>query len=204
MILDCDGVMFDSREANKAYYNQILRELGLPPMDQEEVEFIHASTADEGVRYLLQRRGFHDMDRYREVREGIDYLPFIPLMRPEPHLLELLQGVPLRVKKAISTNRTYTIGHVLDHFGLRGYFDLVVSALDVKNPKPHPEPLLKILEHFRSPPRGALFVGDTERDALASRRAGVPFVAYKNRSLDADYRVDDLLEVLDLIRNRRS
>lgn len=203
LILDCDGVMFDSKEANIAYYNHILAELGLPPMDEEEVEFIHSSTAEEGVSYLLERRGFRDVERYRKVREGLDYLPFIRLMRPEPHLRELLEGVPPGVRKAISTNRTYTIGHVLEHFGLKDHFDFVVSALDVSNPKPHPEPLLKVLGHFGCAPREALFVGDTERDSQASQRAGVPFVAYKNRDLEADHYIEDLLEVLEVIRSRR-
>ena len=204
LILDCDGVMFDSREANAAYYNYILGRLGLPPMTEEEVAYVHASTADEAVGYLLRRRGFSDLERYRKVREGMDYLPFIKLMRPEPHLRELLEGLPRGVKRAISTNRTYTIGYVLEHFGLRDYFDLVVSALDVERPKPDPESLLKVLEHLGFGPGEALFVGDTERDKEAARRAGVPFVAYKNEALRADHYIEDLLELLEIIRSRRS
>lgn len=204
LILDCDGVMFDSREANAAYYNYILEKLGLAPITEEEVAYVHASTADEAVAYLLRRRGFSDMERYRKVREGMDYLPFIKLMRPEPHLRELLEALPRGIKRAISTNRTYTIEYVLEHFGLRDYFDLVVSALDVERPKPDPGSLYRVLEHFGLEPEEALFVGDTERDAEASRRAGVPFVAYKNEALRADHYIEDLLELLEIIRSGRS
>ena len=41
IVFDCDGVIFDSREANKAYYNAILKNIGLPPMNEEQLNFAH-------------------------------------------------------------------------------------------------------------------------------------------------------------------
>ncbi|RLA86247.1 MAG: HAD family hydrolase [Deltaproteobacteria bacterium] len=202
VIFDCDGVMFDSKEANRAYYNEILRRMGQREMDPQELEFVHASTAQEALRFLFKRRGVDLQEGLSKAKE-VDYRPFIGLMKPEPHLRELLEAIPPDVKKAISTNRTTTIGPLLDHFGLRDHFDLVISARDVSRPKPHPDSLLRILEHFSLMPHQALFIGDTERDERASRLAGIPFVAYKNPALRADYHIDDLLEILDIIRNKR-
>jgi len=51
----------------------------------------------------------------------------------------------------------------------------VVTMDDVKNVKPHPEGLLKILA--KRDPASALYIGDNIDDALAARAAGVPFVA---------------------------
>lgn len=203
MILDCDGVMFDSKEANRAYYDEILRRLGQRPVDPEELEFVHSSTAQEAVTFLLRRRGMPPDEGLRVARE-VDYRPFIALMRPEPHLRELLSGLPPEVKKAISTNRTTTIGPLLEHFGLKDSFDLVVSAAQVKHPKPHPESLLLILEHFGANPQEALFVGDTSRDQEAARKAAIPFCSYRNPGLEGDFSVTDLLQVLEIIRSKRS
>ncbi|RLA82866.1 MAG: HAD family hydrolase [Deltaproteobacteria bacterium] len=206
VIFDCDGVMFDSKEANIAYYNHILRELGLPPLGEEEVAFVHASTADQAVEFLLSRRRIAEIEAFHRRRRGTDYRPFIKLMKPEPHLREVLEALPPEVKKAISTNRTYTIGEVLAYHGLEKYFDLVVSALDVKRPKPHPDSLEKIIEHFRIRPDEALFVGDTFADEKAAHEAKTPFVAYKNPSLRADYHIEDLIELIEIVREplRRS
>ncbi len=201
VIFDCDGVMFDSKEANRAYYDEILRRLGQREMDPQELEFVHASTALEALRFLLGRRGVDLQEGLRKAKE-VDYQPFIGLMKPEPHLKELLEAIPSGVRKAISTNRTTTIGPLLEHFGLKGHFDLVVSAQNAR-PKPHPDSLLKILGYFSLTPHEALFVGDTERDQRASRAAKIPFVAYKNPTLWADYHIHDLLEVLDIIRSKR-
>ncbi len=199
LIFDCDGVLFDSKDANIAFYNNILSQLHLPPLSQEEVEYVHASTAEGALRYLLTRRDSHLLDKALTHRQGMDYTPFIRLMRMEPHLKELLSSLPHQIKRAIATNRTYTITDVLRIHGLKGEFDLVISALDVKNSKPHPESILKILHHFSISPSEALFVGDSGVDQDSALRAMVPFIAYKNRSLKADYHIDDLLEVKKII-----
>ena len=62
----------------------------------------------------------------------------------------------------VATNRSTTIGNVLKYHGLAGFFDIVVSSLDVKNPKPHPESLVKILDFFNISPTKALYIGDSE------------------------------------------
>ncbi len=64
--------------------------------------------------------------------------------------------------------------HTLKKFRVRGYFRRIVALGDVKRQKPAPEGLLRILRGRE--PRSALYVGDNVDDALAARRAGVPFV----------------------------
>jgi HAD superfamily hydrolase (TIGR01509 family) len=202
VIFDCDGVLFDSRDANIAFYNQILSLFHLPPMAQEEVAYVHVSTADKALRYLLTRRDSPLMEEILAHRSQVDYTPFIRLMRMEPHLKELLRALPQGIRRAVSTNRSYTISDVLRIHGLEGEFDLVVSALDVKNPKPHPESALKILRHFACSPSEVLFVGDSEVDEASARGAGIPFIAYKNPSLPADYHIEDLIEIAGIITRK--
>ncbi len=205
LILDCDGVMFDSKEANKAFYETILSKLGLPPLRDEELEYAHASTALQALTFLLERRGVHlDEERIRKMLPSlsISYDPFMEYMKPMPHLKELLQGLPSGIKRAICTNRTTTIHPLLERFNLRHYFDLVVSASDVKRPKPFPDALLKITEAFSVTPKECLYVGDTDHDEKAACAISMPFVAYRNPRLRADYHIEDLLELLEIIRSK--
>ena len=67
----------------------------------------------------------------------------ILVSRIEPGLKPLLSELRLDYKIAIATNRTDTMDSVLMEYGLEKLFDLVVTALDVKYPKPDPEPLNK-------------------------------------------------------------
>jgi HAD superfamily hydrolase (TIGR01548 family) len=55
------------------------------------------------------------------------------------------------------------------------HFRMIVTMDDVKQGKPHPEGLQKILG--QRDPETAIYVGDNVDDALAARDASVPFVA---------------------------
>jgi phosphoglycolate phosphatase len=193
VIFDCDGVMFDSRRANINFYNHLLARFGLPPMTEDQVPFVHMHTADESVRHIF--KGTPHCGRAQEYRLRMDYTPFIKDMVMEPGLMELLRLLKPLMGLAVATNRSNTIGRVLEWNGLDTYFDMVVSSLDVKYPKPHPESLFKILDFFGIGPEEALYVGDSLVDYETSKAAGVPFIAYKNRELPAALHMNHLMEI---------
>jgi phosphoglycolate phosphatase len=196
VIFDCDGVMFDSREANRNFYNHILTRFGLPAMGEEDVAYVHMHTADESIRHIF--RGSPDAEKALAYRWTVDYSPFIRNMVMEPGLKEVLACLGVSTGLAVATNRSNTIQWVIERHGLSGVFEMVVSSLDVARPKPHPDSLLKILEHFEIEPENALYVGDSAVDAETAYAAGVPFIAYKDRDLPADYHAADLWEVAEV------
>jgi len=201
VIFDCDGVLFDSRRSNSLFYNHIRNQFGLPPMNPEEDAFVHMHTADESIDYIF--RGTGREKEAHAYRMAMDYSPFIQDMIPEAGLMELLQALKPRYRLGIATNRSNTISEVLRTHGLEGLFDIVVSSLDVENPKPHPEGLHKILRFFQITAQEALYVGDSLVDSQTARAAQVRFVAYKNPDLDADHHVSELLKIADLPGLRR-
>ena len=197
LIFDCDGVMFDSRQANINFYNQLLFRFGLRPMDPEKEEFVHMHTAAESVRRIFAQTPYEA--QAQKYRMETDYTPFIKDMILESGLKELLKMLWHRVGLAVATNRSNTIGDVLEVNGLSKYFDIVVSSLDVQNPKPHPESLSKILHFFEIDPDEAIYVGDSLVDYKTARAAGIPFISYKNKALTADYHFDRLMDIAGLI-----
>ncbi len=120
-------------------------------------------------------------------------------MEIEPYLKPLIKKIKPLFKTAIATNRTDTMNNVIIEHGLEGCFDLVISASDVTHPKPHPEQLQKILNYFNLKPDQAIYIGDSELDDQAAEKAGVPFVAYKNQLLSADYHIESLKEIEDIL-----
>ena len=197
IIFDCDGVMFDSQQANVNFYNHILSHFGLPPLTDEDVGFVHMHTVVESLQYIF--RGTPYEVKAQEYRLKLDYVPFIKDMVLEPGLKEVLNILKPNYGLAVATNRSNTIEKVLAINGLSHYFDIVVSSLDVENPKPHPEPIFKILNFFRIEPQECLYVGDSEVDFTVCQASGVPFIAYKNKSLKADYYIDNLLDILKIL-----
>ena len=193
VIFDCDGVLFDSRQANIRFYNHLLEHFGHPCMEEEDVAYVHMHTADESIRRIF-RRSPH-LEAALAYRLNVDYFPFIRDMVMEPGLREVLACLGLETGLGVATNRSNTIGAVLQHHELEGFFDVVISSLDVRRPKPHPEGLLRILDHFDIRAPQALYVGDSTVDADTALAARVPFVAYKDTGLRADYHAQDLWEV---------
>lgn len=197
VVLDCDGVMFDSREANRAYYGHLRQHFGRPPLSEAEVAFVHAHSAPESVPHIF-RDWPQDIAAVDAYRANVDYQPFLKKMAMESDLVPFLAAVRPPLFTAISTNRTSTMPAVLDSFGLRKYFDLVVTALDVERPKPDPEALLKILAHFGVAAAEGIFIGDTRIDQEHAAAVGMPFVAFRNPKLAAAYHVASFREVLRL------
>jgi phosphoglycolate phosphatase len=194
---DCDGVLFDSSESNRAFYNQVLLHIGMPPMTPEQSVFAHMHTVDESLEYLINDPGA--LSEARQYRRQMGYSSFIRHMVIEPHLRELLAKLRPMFKTAIATNRTDTMEHVLEEHDLQGQFDLVVTALDVNHPKPHPEQLQRILSHFEITPDQMIYIGDSDLDSQSAQSAHVPFVAFQNASLPAQVYIDNLQQVEELL-----
>ncbi len=197
VIFDCDGVMFDSRQANINFYNHLLERYGLPLMNEDKVAFVHMNTADKSVRYIFDGTPF--TDEAQAYRMQMDYTPFIRDMVIEPGLKNLLGKLKPRVGLAVATNRSNTIEEVLEQNGLSRFFDIVVSSLDVDNPKPHPESVHKILDFFDIGPDRAVYVGDSLIDLDTAKAAGVCFIAYGNGSLESRLRAGSMEEIEQIL-----
>ena len=194
---DCDGVMFDTKKANMAYYNHLLDYFGKPSMTDEQFAYTHMHTLDESLAYLFDDETL--LERVKAYRQKMSYSPFLRIMEIEPYLKPLLKILRPRFKTAIATNRTDTINRVLSHHGLEKCFDMIVTALDVNRPKPYPDQLYRLLDFFECKPRQVLYVGDSDLDQQAAEAAGVSFVAYQNNSVSADYHIKSLKEIEQIL-----
>ncbi|OIP48856.1 MAG: beta-phosphoglucomutase [Deltaproteobacteria bacterium CG_4_10_14_3_um_filter_60_8] len=197
VIFDCDGVMFDSREANRHFYNHLLAGLARPPMDEAELDYVHMNHVQDSVRHIF-RHYPGDLAAAEALRQQVDYRDFIPYMLMEPDLVEFLELLAPTYKTAISTNRTTTMAMILDIFGLTRYFGKVVTPLDVTRPKPHPESLLKILDHYGLAVDQAVYIGDSRVDQEPAAAIGMAFIAFKNPTLTAAHHVNSFMEIARL------
>lgn len=193
LAFDCDGVMFDTEKANRMYYNRILEHFGKTPLSLEQFEYVHMSTVKQALLYLF--KDFENLDEVFDFTRTMSYEPLIPHMEMEPYLIALLEWAKPTLKTAIATNRSTTMNGVMAFHGLSDLFDLVVTSLDVEHPKPHPDQLFKIRDHFGVSSDEILYIGDSKTDEQAALLSGVPFVAYKNSSLQASYYITGLREV---------
>jgi len=204
VVYDCDGVLFDSLEANGRLYNDLSARLGKAPLSEEQLRYVHSHTVFESIRCIagedegLEKKGL-------ELLKQIDLSEYIKYLKMEPNLLQALSALKERgTLRAVNTNRTTSMKYIMERFNLWPYFDMVVTALDVKNPKPHPESIEKIVSALNLSKNEIVFIGDSQVDKQTAESAGVRFIAYKNKEISNGVLINDHLELLELVGNGKS
>lgn len=198
VIFDCDGVLFDSREANRAYYNRLLEQFGCPPMNEAELDYVHSHNVTDSVAYIFRNHNRIRQEAVDRYRTELDYTPFLDFMVMEPDLLDFLRIIKPQYHTAISTNRTTTMPLLLDMFHLRPWFEQVVTALDAPRPKPAPDGMFMILDNFGVGVEEAIYIGDSQVDLDHTRSVGMELIAFRNRTLPAEYHVNSFMEIIQL------
>jgi len=180
VIYDCDGVMFNSLEANCAFYDLVFSHMGirLDRYDTEMMRVIHTYANREVLRHFFPEQ--ERLDEAVRYCGSIDYRELFPLLRMEAGYIETLDRLKDHVQLAVCTNRSSSMDALLEEFDLAGYFSMVMTASRASFPKPHPDPLNRILAFYGIGPREALFIGDSAVDQQAAAAADIPFVAYRS------------------------
>lgn len=108
---------------------------------------------------------------------------------------------------AVSNRLKESLLHTLKRAKLYDYFDVIISADDVVNPKPHPRHLLAALNKLEVKPENSYMVGDTENDILAGKNAKVKTIGVTYGFLgkdiaehNPDYLIDDIEELLKILK----
>jgi phosphoglycolate phosphatase len=199
VIYDCDGVLFDSIEANMRLYNDLCSRVGRDPLREDEIRYVHTHTVYEAIHFIFSQEDELEK-RALESLKQVDLRDYIVYLKMEPYLLQTLNLLKVNgILRAINTNRTTSMKHIIERYHLGPFFEMVVTALDVTNPKPHPESVEKIIQKFNLNNEEVLFIGDSDVDQQTAKSSGVRFIAYKNREIANDAFIEDHLDLLNLL-----
>ncbi|SBW11130.1 Haloacid dehalogenase domain protein hydrolase [uncultured delta proteobacterium] len=197
LVLDCDGVLFDSKDANTAYYNHIRYAVQLPPMTEEEATYSHMTSTEEALERMIpdelkeEAMRVRGMTRYRDT--------FMSMMQPAPYMVSFLRNMHAAgLRLALCTNRSDSVHDVLRHFDIAQYFSPIVTITHVQ-PKPSPQGLLEVAKAWDVSPGSIIFLGDSLVDQQAAAAAGVPFWSYANPQLAAAVHITSFKELDEIV-----
>ncbi len=92
------------------------------------------------------------------------------------------------IKLAIATNAYKESAiETLTYLKIIDYFDEIVGFNDVKEGKPSPLMLNKIVSTLNKKPSDVIFIGDSSRDKLAAKSANIEFIGVDFRYVKADF-----------------
>ena len=112
-------------------------------------------------------------------------------------IAKLLESLKDDFILAVATNANSQYAHkMLNHVGLAHHFKTILGYDSVKNPKPHPEMVNKILDIHKVSNQNAQLIGDSHKDIMAATNAGVDSVlvnwGFSNHEKDAIETVEEL------------
>ena len=180
VVFDLDGTLVDTADEFIIVVQALRAEHGLDAMDENLIR----STVSSGARALVHLGlNIHETDPVFESKR----LRLLELYsevlgsaaRPYPGIEPLIARLEQRgIAWGISTNkpRAYT-APLMQSLNLSPAPSCVVCPDDVKETKPHPEPLYLSCKQIGCAPHQAIYIGDHRRDIEAGRRAGMYTIA---------------------------
>ncbi len=201
VIFDCDGVIIDSRVANRLYFNKFLEYFNLPALTKEQESFTFMATVDESLNFIIPKQ-FHE-EMHRERANIVSYQrDIMSMVELNAHFEDFARWLlSHNIPCAVHTNRSTGMKYVADKFPVLQEFSPIVTALTVK-PKPDPEGVLYILQKWNVQAQDIIFIGDSFTDQQAAAGAGVPFVLYGHEKLDASLQSDNFITLQDTLAAR--
>ncbi|BDQ36038.1 haloacid dehalogenase [Pseudodesulfovibrio nedwellii] len=189
IVFDCDGVLIDSYEANMHYYGTIRKELGLPPLSDEEKYYVHTRTHKEAVTRIVPEDLFDEAWKLVKAFDSSSLHQYLKRSDGVREFLWWLRDAGFGL--AVNTSRGDTMDGILTMMDLEGFFYPVMTSDKVCVPKPHPEGIFTIMREHSVQPHEVAYIGDSIVDEKTARAAGVRFWAYKDANMTAEVHIDD-------------
>jgi len=183
LLIDLDGTLVDSTEAYVAAAKSGFATIGLDRFDVKTAREIAKRfelklPLDDLFTEIHANRSM--IRRFLEAYLNAYYAATLTKTKPLPNVHKTLQTLSRSFPLALITLRFISKEQVtgeLRHLDFDKYFKAIVTALDVKKPKPYPDALLMGAERLGVPVGECTIVGDSIVDIRAGKSAGARTVA---------------------------
>lgn len=175
VIFDFDGTLADTLPIVYKSFQHIFKTYRNEEKTDEEVKAMFGPAEDDIIRKHFAKdqvetaiRTFHDY-------YWNHHNTWVKRSRDIEELLQLIKSSGLNL--AIMTGKgRKSLDFSLKALEIADLFDMTVTGDEVEKPKPEPEGILRILSTLDTSPGEAIFVGDSDVDIKAGKRAGVETV----------------------------
>lgn len=210
-IFDMDGTLVNLEEFNKCSYSSTLEKyFNMKLEDKEYQAYFSGTKTAKGFEFFLESKNIKNynieeliMD-FRRKKEDILKNSFNMYVKLIPFAAEYLDSLKDQDKKVIlatSSIKNFTL-IILKNLGIYDYFDLILTAEDVKNGKPDPEiyNLAVLKSEFQKDQ--AVVYEDSLNGIISAKSANLICVGIHTLGLndkavkEADYIISDYSELL--------
>ena len=179
VLFDFDFTLADSSEGVVVCVNYALGRLGLPLAPADAIRGTIGLDLRTAFRVLAgEERGSREEEFFGHYVSKADevMLASTSFLPGAAAALQTLRDASCRVG-VVTTKYRHRVEDALERDGLRELVEVIVGFDDVPRPKPAPDGLVTAAGALGIPIGDCVYVGDSEVDAMATRAAGMPFVA---------------------------
>lgn len=192
VLLDLDGVVIDSFEVVYIGLKKTFQKYGNENLDREEYEEKYWGTKIEDIIVEDLGWGKEASDYYFSVMfENFDKAK---LCKGVKETLDSISKMNKKIGLVTNAPKKYT-NRYLDFFDLKDKFKVIVTSDDVVSIKPSSEQLIEAYRALEITPERTVFVGDSDTDLTAGKKAGCTVVGV---GVNGDYKINNMRELLDL------
>lgn len=179
LLLDFDGTLADTREANYRAYAEVLHDAGYELSEKEYSERYFGMRCSE----FMEQLGFHDPAEREHLRlRKIARYPFhfdtVRLNRPLWDFAQAFRAGGGRVWIVSTGSRDNILG-VMRHLGIADGVDGILTGTDIARGKPAPDAFLRAMQIEGVAPAETLIFEDSTIGIEAARRSGAPYIVVR-------------------------
>jgi len=173
ILFDLDGTLIDSTEAILDSFRNSFEVHEHPHPEDEAIKALIGHPLDVMYRELgvEESKVWTFVGTYKEYYRVISTQKTVLL----PKAREAVEEAAKFARLGIVTTKTGKYSRVLmEHFELMHHFEVLIGYEDVKNPKPHAEPIEKAMQQMGvSKKEECWIIGDTRLDLGSAKNAGI-------------------------------
>ena len=178
ILVDLDGTLFDTVAVNAASYRAALEEVGATVTDEYYAQYCNGGYYKSFLRPLLG--GDPDpalVERVHDRKKAL-YSACLGAARKNEALFALLAAMrPAAHLAVVTTGSRRNAAEILDYFGCRDWFELVLTSEDVTRNKPDPEGYLTAMARFGADAAHTMIFEDSAPGLAAARATGAAVFA---------------------------
>ncbi|MGQ9664107.1 MAG: HAD family hydrolase [bacterium] len=194
ILFDLDGVLINSYYFWFNLFNHTLEHFGKKRISLTVFRRHWGKSTKEDVKNFMPERSVKEIRTYfyKQMHR------FIPYMKINPDAKYVLKKLYKQYKLGcVSNSHSKIMRRQIESSGLSKYFKIILSADDVKKPKPAPDMLLKALKKLKVQPKETIFVGDTKTDLIAGKRAKCVVVGYRIKN---EFKINNLKQIFAILK----
>lgn len=192
VLLDIDGVLIDSKVANRKMHQKLIELVCGKKINDETIDPFFSHTLKEIARRFCPH--LSEAKLATALQLGIQLYPqFYPFLKTEENLIKTIKTLSKNYLLGIVTGRL--TGEVLEYLKINHYFQTIITAQDYRHPKPYPQPLLLALKKLKVAPESSVYIGDSKFDQEAAKAARIHFLAFRNPSLPTKHHLNKLSQL---------